>query len=75
MEISMFPSIPFISQGWQCPACLTVHAPHISQCGCQHHFEVFEPVMACDTCGKKDDVYVGEDCLACWVDKQVGAAF
>lgn len=22
-------------QGWQCPACLTVHAPWKSYCGCQ----------------------------------------
>jgi hypothetical protein len=24
-----------IAQGWQCPVCLTVHAPSVTQCSCQ----------------------------------------
>lgn len=25
----------FVPQGWQCPACRVIHAPHIQACFCQ----------------------------------------
>lgn len=25
----------YIPQGWQCPACSLVHAPHVPSCACQ----------------------------------------
>lgn len=28
-------SDPSIPQGWQCPACFLIYAPHIDTCGCQ----------------------------------------
>lgn len=27
----------FIPQGWQCPACQIIHAPHVQSCACQSH--------------------------------------
>lgn len=34
-DLSIRTSDRIIMQGWQCPKCLTVYAPHVRECGCQ----------------------------------------
>lgn len=28
-------SAPYVPQGWQCPCCMTVYAPSVTECRCQ----------------------------------------
>jgi hypothetical protein len=32
---------PFVPQGWQCPCCRTVYAPHIPSCHCAGTVHVY----------------------------------
>lgn len=32
---------PFVPQGWQCPLCRNVFAPHVSSCGCANTVSVY----------------------------------
>lgn len=32
---------PFVAQGWQCPLCRMVYAPHVPSCGCASHVSVY----------------------------------
>lgn len=36
----------FVPQGWQCPCCKTVYAPHVSQCGCASHVSVYTTTIS-----------------------------
>jgi hypothetical protein len=38
ITLTPFPSVP---QGWQCPLCRNVFAPHVSSCGCANTVSVY----------------------------------